>query len=54
LNAAKRLGQFDLTEEEILEKWWKPRYMNYAKALGVEFKISDLDENGKITVELVS
>ena len=53
LNAAKRLGQFDLTEEEILEKWWKPRYMNYAKALGVEFKISDLDENGRITVELV-
>ena len=40
-------------EEEILEKWWKPRYMNYAKALGVEFKISDLDENGRITVKIV-
>ena len=53
LNAAKKLGQFDLTEEEILETWWKPRYMNYAKALGVEFKISDLDENGRMTVELV-
>jgi hypothetical protein len=53
LNAAKRLGQFDLTEEEILESWWKPRYLNYAQAMGVEFKISDLDENSTVTVELI-
>ena len=52
LNAAKGLGQFDLTEEEILDKWWRPRYLGYGKAIGVELKISDMDENGKITVEL--
>ena len=40
-------------EEEILESWWKPRYLNYAQAMGVEFIISDLDENGTVTVELV-
>ena len=52
LNAAKSLGQFDLTEEEILDKWWRPRYLGYGKAMGVELKISDMDENGKITVEI--
>jgi hypothetical protein len=52
LNAAKGLGQFDLTEEEILDQWWRPRYLGYGKAIGVEFKISDMDENGKVTVEL--
>ena len=52
LNAAKGLGQFDLTEEEILDQWWRPRYLGYGKAIGVEFKISDMDQNGKVTVEL--
>ena len=52
LNAAKGLGQFDLTEEEILDQWWRPRYLGYGKAIGVEFIISDMDENGKVTVEL--
>lgn len=52
LNAAKGLGQFDLTEEEILDQWWRPRYLGYGKAIGVEFKISDMDKNGKVTVEL--
>ena len=42
----------DVTEEEILDKWWRPRYLGYGKAIGVELKISDMDENGKITVEL--
>jgi len=52
LDAATRLGQFDLTEEELLDKWWRPRYEGYGKAIGVEFKISDMDENGKVTIEL--
>ena len=52
LNAAKGLGQFDLTEEEILDQWWRPRYLGYGKAIGVDFKISDMDENGKVTVEI--
>jgi hypothetical protein len=52
LDAATRLGQFDLTQEELLDKWWRPRYEGYGKAIGVEFKISDMDENGKVTIEL--
>ena len=52
LDAATRLGQFDLTEEELLDKWWRPRYAGYGEAVGVEFNISDMDENGKVTVTL--
>lgn len=53
LEAAGRIGQFDLTEEEIHESWTKPRLYGYAKDMGVEIRVSDLDENRRITVELV-
>jgi hypothetical protein len=53
LDAAGKLGQFDLTEEEIHEKWTKPRLLGYARDMGVEIRVSDLDENRKITCELV-
>ena len=53
LAAATRLGQFDLTEEELLDKWWRPRYEGYGKAIGVEFNISDMDENGKVTTNRI-
>lgn len=53
LKAAGRIGQFDLTEEEIHENWTKPRLLGYAKDMGVEIRVSDLDENRRITVELV-
>lgn len=53
LEAAGRIGQFDLTEEEIHENWTKPRLLGYAKDMGVEIRVSDLDENRRITVELV-
>lgn len=53
LDAAGRIGQFDLTEEEIHENWTKPRLHGYAKDMGVEIRVSDLDENRRITVELV-
>jgi hypothetical protein len=53
LEAAGRIGQFDLTEEEIHEHWTKPRLEGYAHDMGVEIKVSDLDENRQITVELV-
>ena len=52
LDAATRLGQFDRTEEELRDKWWRPRYAGYGEAVGVEFNISDMDENGKVTVTL--
>ena len=53
LEACKRIGQFDLTEQEIHENWTVPRLMGYGKAMGVELKISDLGEDGTITCELV-
>ncbi|MGI9341982.1 MAG: hypothetical protein ACR2QV_03990 [Gammaproteobacteria bacterium] len=53
LEASGRIGQFDLTEEEIHEHWTKPRLEGYARDMGVEVKVSDLDEDRRITVELV-
>lgn len=53
LKACKKIGQFDLTPEEIHEHWTKPRLHGYAKAMGVEIKVSDIGEDRKITVELV-
>ena len=52
LDAATRLGQFDMTEKELLDNWWRPRYAGYGEAGGVKFNISDMDENGKVTVTL--
>ena len=52
LEAATRLGQFDMTEKELLDNWWRPRYAGYGEAVGVKFNISDMDENGKVTVTL--
>ncbi|HJP39399.1 MAG TPA: hypothetical protein QF499_09765 [Gammaproteobacteria bacterium] len=54
LTAAKKIGQFDLTPEEIHETWTKPRLHGYAKAMGVEIRVSDIGEDRKITVELVA
>jgi hypothetical protein len=53
LAACRKIGQFDLTEEEIHENWTKPRLIGYGNAMGVELKISDLGEDGTITCELV-
>jgi hypothetical protein len=53
LEASGKIGQFDLTEEEIHENWTKPRLHGYARDMGVEIKVSDIDENRQITVELV-
>ena len=52
LEAATRLGQFDMSEKELLDNWWRPRYAGYGEAVGVKFNISDMDENGKVTVTL--
>jgi len=53
LKAAKKIGQFDLTVEEIHQNWTVPRLTGYAKAMGIELKISDIAEDGTITCELV-
>ncbi len=53
LEASKRIGQFDLTEEEIHNVWTVPRYMGYAEAVGVEIRVSPWNDDGTITVEIV-
>ena len=53
LKQCKKIGQFDLTVEEIHEHWTKPRLHGYAKAMGIELNISDIDEDGWIHCELV-
>jgi len=54
LDACRKIGQFEgLTEQEIHTGWTVPRLTGYAKAMGVELKISDLGEDGTITCELV-
>lgn len=44
---------FDLTEQEIHETWFVPRVMGYAKAMGVDIKVSDWNDDGIVTIELV-
>lgn len=53
LDACRKIGQFDLTEQEIHENWTVPRLMGYADALGVKFKVSPWSDDGVLTCELV-
>jgi hypothetical protein len=52
LTECRKLGQFDLTVQEIHEQWTKPRLQGYARAMGVELNISDIAPDRTITVEL--
>ena len=53
LKQCRKIGQFDLTEEEIHEHWTKPRLYGYAESMGVKIKVSDIGADGWITCELV-
>ena len=53
LDACKRMEMFDLTEEEIHEMWFKPRIEGYAKAMGVNIKVSDWNDDRTVSIELV-
>lgn len=53
LEVARRIGQFDLTSEEIHESWLKPRFYGYAEVLGVKIPVSDIGRDHKVTVSLV-
>lgn len=52
LEFGKRIGQFDMTVEEIHEIYTKPRYHGYAAQLGLELDVTDIDTDGYITVTL--
>ena len=52
LEMGTRIGQFDLTEQEIHEQWTVPRLTGYAQDLGIPIRISPWREDGWITCEL--
>lgn len=52
LQMGTRIGQFDMTEQEIHEIWTKPRLHGYADAMGIKLEVSDIGADKKITVEL--
>lgn len=52
LEQCRKLGQFDLTVQEIHEQWTRPRLLGYARCMGVELTVSDIGPDGTITVEL--
>ena len=50
LEQTRRMGQHDLTEQEVHDIWIKKRYQEFAELVGVELSISDIDENGRVSV----
>jgi hypothetical protein len=48
LEQTTRLGQHDLTEEEIYNVWLKPRYEKYGEVLGVPLEVDPWDPETKI------
>jgi hypothetical protein len=53
LSIARRIGQFDLTDQEVHEIWLKPRLHGYADVLGVKIHVSDIGPDNKVVVSLV-
>lgn len=52
LAVSRRIGQFDLTEEEIHRRYTKPRLLGYADTMGIGLLVSDWSDDGMITLEL--
>ena len=54
LKVSQNVGIFEnLTEKEVHENYIIPRYMRYAEIMGVKLAVSDLGENGEVTVSIV-
>ncbi len=53
LNISRKIGQFDMTCEEVHEVWMKPRLHGYAACVGVKIDVSDIGPDGKVVVKLV-
>jgi hypothetical protein len=52
LEVSRRIGQFDLTEEEIHQRYTRPRLLGYAETMGVNIHVSDWSDDGIITLRL--
>ena len=53
IEACTRMGMMDMTEEDVHNLWMRPRLEAYARDMGVEFRVSDLGEDGTITCEVL-
>jgi hypothetical protein len=53
LAACVRIGQMDMTEEEVHNIWTRPRLEAYAQDMGVKFRVSDLGADGTVTCEVL-
>jgi len=52
LAMGRRIGQFDLTEQEVHEEWTVPRIQGYAADIGIQVRISPWQEDGWLSCEL--
>ena len=55
LEMGTRIGQFDITEQDVHDLWLKPRLYGFARQLGVEIRITEtLGEDRMIACEMVN
>ena len=54
LAISRRIGQFDLTDDEVHQQWLKPRIEGYAAVLGVKLDISDIGPDNRVVVSLAA
>ena len=52
LDKCNKLGQFDLTEKWIHENWTRPRLLGYARAMGVDMRVSHWQPDGWLSAEV--
>ena len=52
IEACTRIGMTDMTEEELHNCWTRPRREAYARDMWVEFRVSDVGEDGTVTCEV--
>lgn len=52
LTQCRKIGQFDLTPQEIHEQWTTPRLLGYGESMGVKLVVSPWREDGMISCAL--
>ena len=53
LEMGTRIGQFDMSEQDIHEQWTVPRLLGFAEAIGITVKVSPWQDDGWLSCELV-
>jgi hypothetical protein len=52
LDMGRRIGQFDLSEQEVHEEWTRPRILGYAADIGIKVRVSPWQPDGWLSCEL--